>query len=211
MILKQTFRPGERILESPLSQSLGFSRTPVREAIRQLEQDGLIVTTGRVKRVHLLTIGQVKEIFDLKVAIESQVAGWAAQRSNAADRQKLGETLERMKRIAGSRPADGVEEDSWLRAWLNEDEKLHEVIFRMAGNRTARRMINNLNVQWHRLRLGIVAMEGRIEQSIDEHEVIVEAISDGKPSEAEQAMRIHLEKLSRVLIRLMEVFDYPTG
>ena len=71
MILTMKIKPGEIVSENNLSKQLGISRTPVREAIKALEQEGLIIASNRRKRVYVLTVKEIEEIFELKKAIES--------------------------------------------------------------------------------------------------------------------------------------------
>lgn len=210
LILRMEIRPGEVVTETALSERLGISRTPIREAIRRLEQEGLIVTTNHRKRACLLTIHEMEEIFDLKVCIEGAVARWAAERAGDAERRKLREALDRMKRVAAARPADAAAEQPWLDRWLESDQRFHEILFDSADNKRARQVIRNCNMQWHRLRLGMLTLEGRVEKAVTEHEAIGRAILDGKPSDAQKAMERHLQNLKRELLKVMRLLHYPT-
>ena len=86
LILVMGIRPGENLSENALAARLGISRTPVREALKALEREGLVVSERGRKRAFVLTIRDVDEIFDLKIALEGKVARWAAERGSAADR-----------------------------------------------------------------------------------------------------------------------------
>jgi len=211
LILRLDIKPGETVTETALSQRLGIGRTPVREALKMLEQEGLIVTTNRRKRVYILTVGEMEEIFDLKICVEGAVARWAAQRATDADRAKLAATLERMKEIAAQRPSDPSREPAWLDRWLRSDRRFHEIVFAMAGNKRAQQVTRNCNVQWHRLKLGMLTLEGRIEKSVAEHEAVGRAILNRKPAAAQKAMESHLHNLKRELIKIMKLFHYPNA
>ena len=208
-ILKMEIKPGESVTEISLSKRLGIGRTPVREALKRLEQEGLIVTSNRRKRVFVLTIDEIEEIFDLKKTIESSVLKWAIERGREEDFTHLRQTFDDMKNLLREKPDNSHEEDSWFPRWLAKDEELHELLLNMANNRRAKQIITNLNNQWHRLRLGILAMEGRIEQSLKEHERFVVAVLNRDHDEAENAMKIHLENLENIIVRLMKIFHYP--
>ena len=210
LILQMEVKPGETVTETALSARLGLSRTPVREAVKRLEQEGLIVTTNRRKRVYILTIREMEELFDLKICIEGAVARWAAERGDPDSRRRLREALALMKRIAGSRPADPAKEQVWLDVWLDSDRRFHEALFDMAANKRARQVIRNCNMQWHRLKLGMLTLEGRIERSAAEHEAIARAVLDGKPAAASRAMETHLRNLQKELVKVMRILHYPT-
>lgn len=209
LILNAKLRPGQAVTEIALSKSLGFSRTPIREALHELEREGLIVTKNRRKRVFMLTVNEVEDIFDLKIEIEGAVAGWAARRGSNRQFQQLEKIMNRMKRLARQRPGNQRQEHSWLNKWLDADRRLHELLFTMAGNKRARQIIQNFNSQWHQMKLGMLALEGRIEKSAVEHERIVREVCAQRPTQAQKQMRIHLQNLRRELVKIMKLAHYP--
>ena len=87
LILSTKLKPGEIISEQSLAEELGISRTPVREALRKLEQEGLIVSNKRRKQVFILTMKDMEEIFDIKEVLESNIARWAAEKGK--DEEKI--------------------------------------------------------------------------------------------------------------------------
>lgn len=211
LILSGKLRPGQAVTETALSKSLGFSRTPIREALHDLEQEGLIVTRNRRKRVYMLTVNEIEDIFDLKIEIESAVACWAAQRGSKKQFERLVKISKEMKRLARLRPIDERKEDAWLDKWLVADRKLHALMFIMASNKRALQIIRNFNSQWHQLKLGMLTLEGRIEKSAVEHERIVQAVCAGDASNAGKQMRNHLQKLKKELVKIMKIANYPSN
>ena len=209
LILTMEFKPGEIVSENKMAQRLGISRTPVREALKQLEQEGLIITSNRRKRVYVQTVQEIEEIFDLKKIIEGSIARWAAERGSKEDRQKLEGIFTEMRRIVEGKPKEALKAEKRKQAWLEEDRRYHEQLFQMAGNRRAAQIVQSLNTYWHRLRLGIMAIEGRIEVSQGEHRKITEAILRGDGAAAEIAAASHLENLKNMLVNIMKVFHYP--
>jgi DNA-binding GntR family transcriptional regulator len=209
LILHLEIQPGETVTETSLSQRLGTSRTPVREAVKRLEHEGLIVTTNRRKRAYVLTIQEIEEIFDLKVCLEGGVAAWAAERATDAQRVELAAVIEKMKQVAAARPSDAAREARWLQRWQQQDRRFHAVLFDMAGNGRARQIVRNCNMQWHRLRLGMLTMEGRIERSVGEHDAIAGAVVAGRPAAARKAMEQHLRNLRRELVKIMRLLHFP--
>ena len=209
LILCSKIKPGEMITEVGMAEQLGIGRTPVREALHKLEQEGLIVTENRRKRVYILTIKEVIEIFDIKMSLESSIAGWAAERGSDNDLKNLQEKLNLMKVLAAEKPDEEQEEEEWFNKWMEEDNQFHHLLFRMADNKKAEQIILNLNKQWHRLKVGILTMEGRIERSVVEHATITEAVLNRDVSGACDAMRTHLNNLKRMLVKMLKVFHYP--
>lgn len=210
LILSMEFKPGDIVSENRMAQRLGISRTPVREALKKLEQEGLVIASNRRKRVYVLTVKEVREIFDLKKVVEGSIARWAAERGSEEEVGKLQAIIEEMGKIAEGKPEDPSEQEEWKHAWLEADKGYHEQLFAMAENQRAAQLIRSLNTYWHRLRLGIVAIEGRIEISQAEHRKITEAIVRRDPDAAEKAAVSHLENLKNMLVNIMKVFHYPS-
>lgn len=208
-ILSMEMKPGEIVSENNLSKQLGISRTPIREALKKLELDGLIISANRRKRVFILTIHEIEEIFDLKIAIEGSIAGWAAERAEKKERDELRQIVQKMEHFADIVPDQNYEVEAWVDDWLKVDNRYHDLLFLMARNKRAEQIIKNLNDQWHRLRIGILAMEGRIQKSVKEHHAIARAILDGNASEAEQAMQEHLRNLKKMITTIMSAFHFP--
>jgi len=208
-ILAMEIKPGEIVSENKLSKELKISRTPIREALKKLEQDGLIVSANRRKRVFVLTIHEVEEIFDLKIAIEGSIARLAAEKGEKDDLDELREIVQNMSRFADIVPENTFEVHEWIDEWLALDRRFHNLLFKMANNRRAEQIIKNLNYQWHQLRVGILAMEGRIQKSVKEHTDIAQAILNGDASEAETLMKDHLTNLKKMIITLMSAFHFP--
>jgi len=204
-IMQGKLKPGEVVTEISLSEQLGISRTPVREALKQLEIEGLIETEGRIKRVYYLSLQDIEEIFDLKIAIEADIARKAAQSTDNSLKEKLGDTIIEMNRLRELLSKE-QEASCVLKKWLALDKEFHSILFQLAGNQRARQFIKRLNIQWHRIKFGIMAIEGRIERAIIEHKAIGEAIISCDGPEAEAQMDMHLTRLKEFLINLMKTF-----
>lgn len=210
LILTMELKPGEAVTETGLAKKLNVSRTPVREALNILEQDGLIITQNRRKSVYVLTIKELSDIFDLKINLEGSIARWATQRGTVKQFKQLEKTLAEMGKIAEeSKTANDEDEHKILESWLEKDRQLHKTLFEMANNQKAIQIVKNLNIQWHRLRIAIYALEGRIERSFVEHDNFVRAILEKDATGAETAMRSHLNNLKRELIKILKFFHYP--
>ncbi|TDB62706.1 GntR family transcriptional regulator [Arundinibacter roseus] len=209
LILDSRLVPGDYITENSLAEQLGISRTPIRDAIKKLEEKGLIVSINGRKRIHLLTIHEMSEVFDIKICLEKQVVRWAIERGCPEEFEELGVLMGEMRNfVLNSSHAAGNEEDE-LQQWLEIDRRLHQLIFYMARAPKTESIIQTLNMQWHRLKIGSLTLEGRMKRSIHEHEKFVRAILDKKPDEAEQSMQMHLQTIKNEMIKLMTLFQYP--
>ncbi len=198
-IINLGFKPGEYLTDLQIAESLGISRTPVSEAFRMLEREGLLVyEPKRGWRVYSLTINDITEIFEIKINLECLLAKKAAKCTDEILRKKLKDMILDMRKAAD---ADDVN------SWVNLDQDLHRLIFIMANNQRAMNTIENLNDQWNRLRVGFSARTGRISRSIIEHERIVDAILAGDCDRAEKETTDHLilvrDELTSLLINMV--------
>jgi len=194
-IFKLNIKPGAYITDTGIAQELQISRTPVREAFRRLEREGLLVYEPRRGwKVYSLTLHDFNEIFDIKVVVEGMVARQAAACKDEKLRQELKKSIKRLRKAADQNDTD---------AWIAIDPELHGIIFKMANNQRARRIIENLNEQYHRVQVGFVVRTERIQRSIVEHEAIVEAILSGDGDEAEKRMRDHQNQFRKELLSLL--------
>ena len=194
-IMNLDLKPGQYVTDSQVASDLSISRTPVREALRRLEQEGLLINQARKGwKVYALSLHDIHEIFDIKVNIEGMMARRAAECQDETLRSALREAMDQMLLAADSQDRD---------AWQEADFRLHEVLSEMGGNERAGRIIDNLNDQWHRVRIGFIAMQGRIERSNPEHVQVIESILAGDGETAERYMRIHLNNVRDELVRLL--------
>lgn len=200
-IINLAYKPGEYITDAQIAEKLAISRTPVREAFQRLEKEGLLVNEARRGwRVYMLDLADIYEIFELKIAIEGMLVRKAAQCVDKDLRNDLAIALEQMKKAAEVKNPD---------IWLQTDIHLHNILFMMAENERAEHIVENLNDQWHRLRLGYVALQGRTQTSITEHEQFVNSVLAGEADKAELQMREHLARVRDDLIELVERIVMP--
>jgi GntR family transcriptional regulator, rspAB operon transcriptional repressor len=196
-ILQMHYKPNEYISDRQIAEELKISRTPVRDAFTRLECEGLLVNEEdrRGWRVYTLTLQDIQEIFDIKKAIEGMIVVKAAACADEALRAELRSALADMQ--AASERAD-------TQAWLQSDAHLHETLARMADNNRAQRVVEMLNAQWHRIRLGFTATRGRMSnRAYDEHAAFVSAVLAGDAAEAEHQLEIHMNRVHAELVDLL--------
>lgn len=203
-------RPGESLSEIAIANELKLSRTPVREAMKRLENEGLIVSENRRKYVYVLRIHEIEEIFELKCSIEGNCVARAAELHTDSEAEELGSIMEKVDEFLHHQDLSLARSDHHLiHDWLSLDQEFHETLFRMCRNRKAEQIVNQLNSQWHRLELGILAMEGRLAQNVSEHQVIGKAVLKRDEVAARDAMIKHLGNLRNTITSIMEIFHYP--
>lgn len=200
-IMNLGFKPGEYITDTQIANDLSISRTPVREAFHRLEKEGLLINDPRRGwKIYTLTLKDINEIFDLKGVIEGMIARKAALCQDEQLRDALRNVMQQM---------DDADKGTDANEWLKADIDLHKILFRMAGNDRAQEITENLNVQWHRIRIGFVALQGRTRRSSSEHRAFIESILAGNGEEAELLMRTHLDQVRDELVHLLVTVVLP--
>jgi len=202
-ILTGRYLPGAGLPEETLASELGTSRTPVREALRELSREGLVDTLpNKGATVKILSAEDLLDIFDIKIRVEGLCAGNAARRSGPATAAKLLKLTDAMDKAARS----GNRHD-----YLQADEAFHRAIYEGAKSERAYHIIGDLNAQWHRMRQGMAAIESRMNTAVGEHRRIANAIEAGNAELAETAMHEHLEQLRDNIRTLLQDFSLPVG
>jgi DNA-binding GntR family transcriptional regulator len=194
-IMNRGLRAGEYVTDARIAEELNISRTPVREAFHRLEKEGLLLYEARRGwRVHILSLKDIKEIFDIKEVVEGMTARKAAECNDETLRAALQSALKEMHQAASSNDID---------AWVQADHRFHDTIFAMADNERACRIVWNLNDQWNRVRVGFVTIRSRVERATDEHQAIMDGILAGDGEEAERQTHAHFRQVREELINLL--------
>ena len=183
-------RPGDRLTETELAERLGISRTPVREAIRQLESDGLVTHLPRVgAAIRRLDLAEITELYEMRAVLEGTAARFAAR---AAAEVEIDELQALNAEMATAPDA---------RALYEANRQFHAVILNAARNRFLLQAAGA--VQKTLLILGPSTMEeaGRAEGAMAEHAAIITALRARDGAAAETAMRAHIEAAHRARLR----------
>ncbi|MER8853569.1 GntR family transcriptional regulator [Mesorhizobium australicum] len=179
------FQPGERLVERPLCDQLGVSRSVVREVLRQLEAERLVqMIPGHGPAVARPDLGRTDEIYELRALLEGIAARACAL---SATSEQLA-TLERALADLFDAWASGTPP-----AVMRATTKFYEALFEAADKRVAWEIVSGLNVRINQLRSMTILSENRREPAITEMTEIMDAIRARKPQEAEAAARRHVE------------------
>ena len=195
MIVSLELRPGAVIDERSLMQQLGIGRTPTREALRHLAQEGLVeVYPRRGMFVTPVEIQDLASLADVRSVLESSAARFAADRATDDDREAVDGLLDDLDRH------DELDQ----RELMALDERIHRQVYRCAHNAFLEATLEQYYVL--ALRIWYLALDQarELEQAVLDHREILEAIRDGDADHAEDAMRRHVvefeEAMRRVLI-----------
>lgn len=168
MIIEGELPEGERIDESALCELLEISRTPLREALKVLHSEGLVtIEPNRGARVSTLTEEEFAELFELISGLERTAAELAAQRATESDLKKLAQMQSRMEKYFSSGDRHNYFQ-------LNQD--IHRLIVAMAGNETLRTLHEQLLMRASRGRYMAIGSEHRWEESVQEHQDLLDAL-----------------------------------
>jgi len=191
-----TLRPGDRLVETDLAARLGISRTPIREAIRQLESDGLVIHEARIgATVRKLDYSEITELYEMRAVLEGTSARFAARAASDVE-------LAELEAINAEMEAAGMSDRLY-----EANRQFHRVILNAARNRFLVKSVDA--VQKTLLILGPSTMDevDRAAEAIGEHRAILRALRDRDCDAAETAMRGHIEAAHRARLRqLREAF-----
>ena len=185
--------PGTRLREIELSEWVGASRTPIREALGRLESEGLITRDpSRGMIVAELDHGMVAELYDMREVLEGTAAGLAARHASDAEIDTLREIIQRDREI-GADPT----------RLARNNRLFHEAMFRCAHNRFLMRFVNSLRQSMVLLGRTTLGIAGRPETARAEHDAIVAAIARRDIEAATAAARAHIRAAYRARLGLM--------
>ena len=180
-------RPGEPISEAQIALSYGVSRTPVREAILKLSDEGLLeIYPQSGIFVSRIPIAALPEAIIIRKALEETTARLAAERATSSQVLALRSVLERQREANAAGDSDSFHQ---------ADEVFHATIADVAGYPGIWKYIQQVKVHVDRYRRLTLPQHGRITKVIAEHEAVLIAIEAHQPADARRAMEIHLESL----------------
>ena len=183
LILSQAYPPGSKLNVEQLCKNLGVSRTPVWDAMRRLETEGLVSTVAR-HGVFVLNYGadKVRDLFAVRGALEALAAGEAARRLDADGRRALEATIVRLEEAARA-----VDVEAYSRAAID----FHDGVLAASRNQVLHRLLQNVYAQILVLRLRSLYLPERLASSVAEHRAICAAVTAGDADRAERLSRAH--------------------
>lgn len=194
MIIMREIKPDEKINEEQLAERLRVSRTPIRETLCRLENEGIVKV---IPRRGAFVVRQCKEkvieILQIREVLEGLVAWLVTQNRDEKTLDKLKRCLERIS----STP----EEDGHLQKYTNADVEFHSLLLDASNNHMLQNMMGIVNAHLQIIRLRTVVLPGRAKKTVEEHYRVLEAIEKGNAKAAERLMRKHIESVRNSAIR----------
>lgn len=183
-ILTGELKPGERLMEIQLANRLGVSRTPIREAIRKLELEGLVTMMPRKgAEVAQITEKDLKDVLEVRCALEELAAEIACKNITPEIILELKKSESDFERAINSR-------DITLLA--QKDEKFHDVIFKATNNQRLIQILGNLREQMYRYRIEYLKDEGSHSILLKEHEAIIETLENADAENTKKNIKAHI-------------------
>ncbi len=184
-ILNGKYRQGDSLIETRLSEELGVSRTPIREAIRQLELEGLVQSIpNKGAIVTGISAKDVEDIYTIRMMIEGLAARWAAENITEEELNELKETIELEEFYTLKNDTEHL---------IKFDSKFHEAIFKASKSRPLMHMLSNFHHYLQKPRNISISSPGRAQKALDEHKAILKAIMERDPDMAEKLTTEHVK------------------
>ncbi len=183
-IINGEYQPGDYLTETKLSEELGVSRTPIREALKQLELEGLVKSTpGRGVVVQGISTKDIEDIYTIRMMIEGLAARWATEKITSKELEELKEILdlEEFYTLKGGNTSN----------LLKLDSRFHDVIFRASKSRPLMYILSTFHHYAQRARSASLETPGRAQKVFEEHKAIFKAISARDPNLAEKLTTEH--------------------
>lgn len=191
-IISGTITPGSRVSEPELADRFGISRTPIREAFRQLESEGYLKVIPRKGAVvSAFTQKDVEEFYAIKSILEGYAARLACKRLSEKEIDRLHAINARLAELC---------EHSDVKQFFKVHNDFHDLFIKAADNEKLREMINLLVTRFQRLRLMSLSQPGRMDISVQEHDKIIKAFRERDCEAAELLVRKNAEYGGRVLL-----------
>lgn len=194
-IISGDLSPGEKLAENDLSRTMRVSRTPIREAFRQLQMEGFItVISNRGAFVSKLPTDEIEETYDVISVLEGYSAEIASNNINDVSLKRLQELQRELMTCA-------LEKN--FRGYMEKNTVFHRFITEMSGNRTLTKTVMELRSRVFRYRFTSVTIPGFLERYADDHERIIGAISRKDAVKARKTMASHVQFVKEVLVSFL--------
>lgn len=183
-LLDGRFQPGDSLVESELSEMLGISRSPVREALAELQKAGLITKqTGKRAVIRSWSARDLEELFAVRALLEGYAARLASSRGEELDLKRLREIVVEMREAAA---------DNNLSNLICLDLGFHEELWRLSGNKLLQTVLDGLKQQCRLFLTMNWKFHGGEDRVHVTHQEVIDALESGNPDTAEEVMKKHV-------------------
>ena len=191
-ILRGELKPGERLMEIQLANKLGVSRTPIREAIRKLELEGLVLMIPRKgAEVAEITEKSLRDVLEVRRALEELAVQLACEKITKEEIRELERVAKEFQQVVNSSDITEIAE---------VDVCFHDIIYTATDNQKLIQLLHNLREQMYRYRVEYLKRDGVFPQLITEHEAIIRHIENNEKEKATEVMCRHIDNQVETVI-----------
>ena len=192
-ILTGELSPGERLMEIHLANRLGVSRTPIREAIRKLELEGLVtMIPRRGAEVAQITEKSMNDVLEVRSAMDALCVELACDRITVAELERLHAACEEFEKAVKRKDVKEI---------AQADVALHDIIAEATGNARLIQLISNLSQQMYRYRFEYIKDFSQQDRAGEEHRIIYESIVKKDKETAKEAAKLHIDNQKKAIIK----------
>lgn len=191
-VLNGTYKPGDSLIESKLAAELGVSRTPVREALTRLEQEGLVqLVPNKGALVTGISHKDIQDIYTIRIMIEGLAARWAAEQITGDELKELQEAIELEEFYTLKNDIEHL---------LQLDSRFHQIMYAASKSRPLMYMLKTFHQYIQHARSLSLETPGRAYKALQEHKLILQAIRDRDGERAAALTAEHIRKASENLL-----------
>lgn len=191
-ILNGKYQPGESLIETKISEELGVSRTPVREAFRQLELEGLVQSVpNKGVTVKGISSQDIEDIYTIRMMIEGLAARWATEKITPQELAEMKDAIDLEEFYTTKGAIDPL---------LQLDTRFHDVVYRASKSAPLIHTLSTFHHYVQRARSTSLNTPGRAQKVLMEHKAILQAIAEGDADKAEKLTTEHVRNASRNLL-----------
>lgn len=194
-ILTGELSPGERLMEIKLADKLGVSRTPIREAIRKLELEGLVVNTPRKgAEVANISAEDLRDVLEVRRSLEVLAIRLACDKMTEETLELLHENIDAFKHSVDAKATSDI---------ASVDVSFHDIIYKSTGNNRLIQILNNISEQMYRYRFEYIKNKEAWNRLVEEHMNIYEAIKNRDKELAVKSILLHIDNQERDIRKKM--------
>lgn len=195
-ILTGELKPGERLMEIHLASRLGVSRTPIREAIRKLELEGLVIMIPRRgAEVAKITEKSMQDVLEVRRALDTLCVELACERISEEELAQLKEACDEFERATHTKDTKKI---------AQADVRLHDIIVKATRNTRLVQLVSNLSEQMYRYRFEYIKDDSKHQGLVEEHRIIYESIRNKDKTTAAETSKLHIDNQEKSMMEQIQ-------
>ncbi|MDD3523629.1 MAG: GntR family transcriptional regulator [Candidatus Cloacimonetes bacterium] len=197
-IIDGTFRPAQRLVEAQLAQDIGVSRNTVKKVLLQIEQERLItIEDNKGARVLSLSIEEIQEYYEIRRSLEVLVVRAAVRRITDEELMRMRQILVEMVELKKNQDYDN---------YSKGNRRFHDIIYDASGKTVAVEMIKGIKMQLIRFQFRTMLAPGRSDNSVLEHQALLDALANRDEEAATLAITRHIDNVVDTIVKYKALF-----